>query len=164
MDKLKAIVTIAVSFLSSLLGILFIPVCLLAASNLLDYATGLMASPNRGEKIKSYKSIKGIFKKVGMWLLIVAGALVDTLIKYSTEVIGLNFPFTFMIACVVAVWLICNEIISILENIADIGTPLPPFLTKVVYYVKDQIETTTDIDNDTKEEKGHDRSDIERNH
>lgn len=153
MDKVKTIVTIVVSFLSSLLGVLFIPVCLLAASNLLDYATGLMASPNRGEKIKSYKSIKGIFKKVGMWLLIVAGALVDTLIKYSTEVIGLNFPFTFMIACVVAVWLICNEIISILENIADIGTPLPPFLTKVVYYVKDQIETTTDIDNDTKEEK-----------
>lgn len=156
MDKIKATVTIVMSFLSSLLGVLFIPVCLLAGCNLLDYATGLMASPNRGEKIKSYKSIRGIFKKVGMWMLVIAGAALDQLIKYSAETVGLNFPFTFMIACVVAIWLICNEIISILENIADMGTPLPPFLTKIVFYVKEQIETTTDIDIDTDENDSED--------
>lgn len=152
MDKSKAIVTAICSFLSSLLGVLFVPVCLLVGCNIIDYITGLMASPERDEKVSSYKSIRGIMKKVAMWLLVVVGAIIDKLIEYSIVTIGLNFPFTFLIACVVAIWLICNELISILENIADIGTPLPAFLQKIVYYIKDQTELKVDMEDDTDSE------------
>ena len=146
MDKIKALVTAAGSFLSSLLGVLFIPVMLLVACNIIDYITGLMASPNRKEKVSSYKSIMGIMKKICMWLLVIVGAIIDQLIKYSVSAIGLTAPFTFLVACIVAIWLICNELISILENIADTGTDLPPFLEKIVYYIREQAESKVDMD------------------
>ena len=39
-----------------------------------------------------------------------------------------------------AVWLIANEVISILENIRDIGTPLPPFLMTIAGNIKGKAE------------------------
>lgn len=38
------------------------------------------------------------------------------------------------------VWIICNEIISILENIKDIGAPVPPFLLPLLKNLKSQVE------------------------
>ncbi|WP_394921748.1 holin family protein [uncultured Robinsoniella sp.] len=152
MEKIKVMFTALIGMLSSLLGVLFIPVMLLVGTNVIDYVTGLMASQNRGEKVKSYKSIKGIMKKVCMWLLVVVGAIVDQLLKYSAETIGIALPFTFLVACIVAIWLICNELLSILENISDIGVKLPPFLLPVVSYIKDQAEMKGKIDTDNKSE------------
>lgn len=37
-------------------------------------------------------------------------------------------------------WIICNEIISILENIKDIGAPVPPFLLPLLKNLKSQVE------------------------
>lgn len=58
-------------------------------------------------------------------------------------------------ACVVAIWLICNEIISILENINDIGVTLPPFLQPIVSNLKSQVEkkaAVEDINNNSEKE------------
>ena len=75
-----------------------------------------------------------------MWLLVVVGAIVDQLLKYAATTIGITMPITFLIACVVAIWIICNEIISILENIKDIGAPVPPFLLPLLKNLKSQVE------------------------
>ena len=91
-----------------------------------------------------------------MWLLVVVGVIIDELIKYSITAIGLSVPFTFLIACIVAIWLICNELISILENIADIGIKLPAFLQKIVYYIKEQAEMKVDIDDFEEKDEGED--------
>ena len=76
-NYIKAIFTAVFAFLSALLGVLAVPVILLVVCNLIDYATGLMASKYRAQDINSYKSIRGIFKKVSMWLLVVVGAIID---------------------------------------------------------------------------------------
>lgn len=152
MERLKAVTTAVVSLVSSLLGVLFVPVMLLVTCNIIDYITGLAATQNRGEKVKSYKSIRGIIKKVCMWLLVVVGAIVDQLLLYSANTIGITLPFTFLVACIVAIWLICNELLSILENISDIGVKLPPFLLTIVSYVKDQAEIKGKINTDKKTE------------
>ena len=115
-NYIKAIFTAVFAFLSALLGVLAVPVILLVVCNLIDYATGLMASKYRAQDINSYKSIRGIFKKVSMWLLVVVGAIIDEMLLYASASIGWKSPVTFLVACVVAMWLICNEIISILEN------------------------------------------------
>lgn len=127
-------------FLSSLLGILALPVFLVVACNIIDYATGLMASPYRSQDINSYKSIRGIWKKVCMWLLIVVGAIIDQTLLYASDIVGIKLPFTFLVACVVALWLICNEIISILENVKDMGVNIPSFLEPLVRNIKSQVE------------------------
>lgn len=152
MDKanlLKKIVGAISSVLSSMLGILYIPVLLLVTCNVVDYTTGLIAAKYRDDgTISSYKSFRGIFKKISMWMLVVVGVVVDELLKYTTDTIGLKFPFQFLIACVVAVWLICNELISILENIKDAGVNIPTFLLPLVKNIKSQTESSVKMEDE----------------
>lgn len=150
---IKAIVAGISGFLSSLLGILYIPVLLLVACNIIDYATGLAAAKYRNQQVDSYRGLRGIFKKVSMWLLVVVGAIVDQLLKYAAVTIGFTIPITFLVACVVAIWLICNEIISILENIKDIGVPVPPFLLPLLKNLKSQTESIAETENITENEE-----------
>lgn len=144
MERIKTFFTAIFAALTSFLGALAIPVILLVMSNIIDYITGVVASKYRGQQISSYKGIRGIAKKICMWLLICVGAIIDKLILYACAQVSLQMPFSFAIACVVAIWLICNEVISILENIKDIGVPLPAFLENVVSNIKSQIEEKTD--------------------
>ena len=141
---IKAFITAVGSFLSSLLGILYIPVLLMVACNVIDYITGLMAAPKRPDgAISSYRSMAGIRKKVTMWLLVVVGAIIDQLLVYSGDVLGIATPFNYLVACIVAIWIVCNELISILENIIDIGVAIPAFLMPLVKHIKSQTESLT---------------------
>ncbi|MBQ8781096.1 MAG: phage holin family protein [Oscillospiraceae bacterium] len=138
--KFKAVFTAVTGALASWLGILYIPVMMLIAANIVDYATGLCAAKYRDEEIKSYKSVRGIIKKVCMWLLVAVGAMTDWLLKFAAENAGVTIKLHFVAASVVAVWLIANELISILENISDIGVAMPSFLLKLAKSVKKQTE------------------------
>ena len=82
-----------------------------------------------------------------MWLLVVVGAIVDQMILYACEVMGYQIHLTFLVACVVAVWIVCNELISILENMVDIGIDLPKFLIPLVSNLKNSIDNMGDTDN-----------------
>nr|DAZ27084.1 MAG TPA: holin [Caudoviricetes sp.] len=153
MDKVKATVVTAITVLMSWLGILAIPVFLLVGCNLIDYATGLLAAKYRQDGgISSYKSIRGIFKKIGMWLLIIVGSFMDILIQYAAECMGLGITIPFVVATFVAVWLVVNEMISILENLIDIGVNMPPFLMPVVKYIKKQVEDKAKLAEEVQEE------------
>ena len=151
-NHIKVILTAVFAFISSILGVLAVPVLLMVTCNILDYVTGLMASTYRSEDINSYKSIRGIMKKVCMWLLVVVGAVIDQLLLYASQTVGITLPFTFLVACIVAIWIICNEIISILENIKDMGVTIPAFLIPLVTHVKSQVEDTVNLDKDSGEE------------
>ena len=61
-------------------------------------------------------------------------------------------PVTFLVACVVAMWLICNEIISILENIQDMGVNIPAFMQPLVKHIRSQVEDQVKVDNDSEGE------------
>lgn len=58
----------------------------------------------------------------------------------------------FLVACIVSIWIICNEIISILENIKDMGVNVTAFLQPLVKHVKSQVEDKVNIDNKKDEE------------
>lgn len=140
-SKLQVFITTILGMLSSLLGTLYVPVLLMVAASIIDYITGLAAAPYRKDGgISSYKSIRGIIKKIAMWLLVVVGSIVDQLISYTTKQLGWSFPVSFLVACLVAVWIICNELISILENIQDIGVALPRWLLPLIKHIKSQAE------------------------
>lgn len=148
MNYAKMFVTAVASLLSSILGILYVPVLLMVACNVIDYITGLLAAGSRQDGgISSYRSMRGIIKKVTMWILVVVGAIVDQLLLYACEVMGYQIHLTFLVACVVAIWIICNELISILENMVDIGIDLPKFLIPLVSNLKNSIDNMGDTDN-----------------
>lgn len=140
MEKIKVTVTAVLSALMSWLGILAIPIFLLVGCNLVDYFTGICAAKYRTERINSYKGIRGIIKKVCMWILVVIGVWLDVLIRYTMRCTGLDLEIPFVVATVVVLWLVVNEMISILENVIDIGVKLPPFLLPITKYIKKQVE------------------------
>ena len=143
MDKIKAFAISLTSFITGWLGALAIPIFILLGCNLIDYYTGISAAPfrNSGSErpVKSYKSIKGINKKICMYLLIIIGFMVDKMITYSlSQIITVAYPPIF--ALVITCWLIFNEIISILENMDDMGVKIPPFLLPIMKKIKGSIE------------------------
>ncbi len=157
MDKVKATVIAVISALMSWLGILAIPVFLLVGCNVIDYLTGICAAKYRTEPISSYKGIRGIIKKVCMWLLVLIGAWIDILINYAIHTAGIELTIPFIVATVVAVWLVVNEIISILENMIDIGVDMPPFLLPLMKNIKKKTEDTVKI-RDTEEDESDESS------
>lgn len=152
-EKTKAAVILVMTILSSWLGILAVPVLVLLALEIVDYVTGLAAAKYREQDISSYKSIKGITKKLFMLALVGIAAGLDWLILFAGECMGFSLPFNFVIACLAAVWLICNEIISIIENMNDIGVPMPPFLQTIAKYIKQQTETKTNFPQETEKKE-----------
>lgn len=146
MEKIKGVFTALTSAFFSFFGLLAIPILLLVSTNITDYVTGLLAAKYRGKSIESKIGAKGIFKKIGMWFLVFVGFMMDCLIKYSVAQLGIEMSFDCLIACVVAIWIVCNEIISILENLNDMGVALPPFLQPIIERIKKQTENKIKIE------------------
>ena len=146
MDKVKAAFVAAFSMIFGWLGILAVPVLILAGLNFTDYITGILASKRRNELVTSDKGLWGIVKKIGMWILVGLGWAMDVLINYASQYVGLSIKLPVVVATIVAVWLICNEIISILENLLDIGVAMPPFLMPLAKMIKGQVEDKTKMD------------------
>lgn len=60
-------------------------------------------------------------------------------------------------ACIVAIWIVCNELISILENLIDVGIAIPAFLIPLVKNIKSYAEAKVELpgaeNNDNREEE-----------
>ena len=152
-NNIKGVFITVFAAFTAWLGALAVPVYIMVAFNIIDYGTGLMAAPHRGETRNSYKGIQGIAKKVCMWLLVVVAAMVDVALQYAAGIVGLKMPFSGTIAAVVALWIVFNELISILENIRDIGVRLPPWLLPLAEYARKITEASVTIPDRTEESK-----------
>lgn len=86
----------------------------------LDFATGMIAAFIRRE-LASHKGSRGIAKKVLILILVATSHII-------TEVLKLPFD----LGVIVASAYIVNEVISITENCANSGVPVPPALLKVL--------------------------------
>ena len=144
-DKVKAAFVAVFAGINGWLGVLAVPFYFLLLTNVLDYGTGIMAAACRGERVTSLKGFKGIAKKVCMWLLVAVGAIIDYMIIAMGQTLHIEIGFENVFALVVIFWLMANELISILENIHDIGVPMPPFLVNIVKFIKEKTEETVDV-------------------
>lgn len=151
MDNIKKVQAILIGMLAaanSFLGNLAVPVYVLLACNIIDYITALIAAPKRGEQIDSLKGFQGLKKKVLMYLLIAVGWLIDTLVNYAAQQVRPDFRQPYIVAVVVALWLAFNEMLSIIENVADADGPVPPFLKKLIKNLKKKTEDVTETGGD----------------
>ena len=145
MDKqitIQAVVTSALTVLTLYLNMLAVPLIVLMAVMIIDYITGMIAAWHNAE-LSSKKGAFGIVKKICYIALVCVGMGVDWLIYGGIEQIGINLNYTMFFGLLVTIWLVINEMISILENLSRIGVPLPVFLTKVVHKLKVTIESKT---------------------
>lgn len=146
--KLKVVVFAVLGYASARMGILFMPVILMCVSSVIDYITGLMASYYNNVPISSYRSMRGIIKKVAYWLLVPVGMIMDCIIDFAINTAGITFnwevvakfDWPWAIACLIALWVAVSECISIKENVRAIDVDVPEFVDKVQEGMLDTVE------------------------
>lgn len=142
-NGIKAIIAGVGAFLSAKLGILWIILPLLLMCMVADYATGMLAGKKEG-KTDSKKGMWGVVKKLMYGIEVAVAMVVDWTIINVAENIGIDVPLVTFFGLLVCIWLIINELISILENLTRLETPMPAFLIKVVSNFKVVVEKKGD--------------------
>ena len=102
---------------------------ILTALVIIDYISGVLAAATE-KKLSSAVGLKGIAKKVMIFLLVAVGTMADKVLM----------PDAAMIRDAVMFFYIANEAISITENATRLGLPLPKKLTKVLEQLKNKEE------------------------
>lgn len=137
--ELQMFISTVLAGLLYYLGIVSIPIIILICAMIIDYATGMLAAAYNSE-LSSKKGIKGIVKKVGYLALVAVAMIVDWLICCGLQQINVDIKYSVFFAVLVAVWLIINELISVLENLAKMGVPIPNFLKKIIDRLKNTVD------------------------
>ena len=91
----------------------------------MDYLTGVLSAA-MNKKLSSKIGFRGLLKKMGILCIISLTAIMDRNLLNST---------TLRNAAVF--YYISNEGISILENLAKLGIPIPQKLKEVLYEIRD---------------------------
>lgn len=151
-DKFKVGFITVFTAINGWLGALAIPFYILVLTNILDYITGIYAAVCRRERVSSDVGFRGIAKKVCMWLLVLIGLIVDYIIISLTTTLHIDIGFNHIVAIAVVFWLMANELISLLENIHDIGVDIP-WLTKIVVLIKKKTEEAVEVEEDAAQDK-----------
>ena len=146
---LQAVLSAAVAALTVYLNALIVPVLVLLVFMILDYATGMVRAW-RARELSSKIGVDGIVKKVGYMVLVVVAMGVDYLVYNGLVAVNITVPYNLWFGLIVTIWLIINEMISILENLSDIGVPIPSFLKKIVKRLKKTVDKEGEIQADEK--------------
>ncbi len=142
-NYIRALMVSIGAFLSAKLGLLYVIIPLLTIAMIVDYITGMLASKKEGST-NSKTGMWGIVKKLMYAVEVAVGMIVDWLIINVCSSIGINFPTVTFFGLLVAIWLIINELISILENLIRLDAPMPPFLINIVSTFKVAVEKSGD--------------------
>ena len=101
-----------------------LPLQNLFTSIVLDYISGMLKAFYLGE-VSSRIGYKGLIKKVGILFTIVVANLTDL-------ILGLT-----IFRSAICMFFVMNELVSVLENIALLGVPIPEFLSSKLIQTKD---------------------------
>lgn len=136
---LTVILTGAAVYFRQLLG----PLIVMTVVMIADYITGMGAAWVTGT-LSSRAGVIGIIKKVGYLFVVGVAVVVDYVIVFGAENAGTDLGNFHIFGLLVTIWLILNECISILENLSEIGVPLPGFLLAIVKKLKKSTEKIGD--------------------
>ena len=126
MNTLKLLFSAVCAWLSAKLGILAPLLAVLFIVLIVDYLTG-MISAFTNQELNSEIGLRGIFKKSLYIILVLLGLIVDWLFLLLSDSLHWDISMTTYFGILTAIWLIINELISILENLGRMGIPLPAF-------------------------------------
>ena len=136
---IQAVISAALAAFAAYLGALAVPIVVLLVMMVIDYLSGMAAAWAQGV-LSSKVGAKGIIKKVGYMALIVVAMGVDYLICSGISAASLDIGYNMWFGLLVAVWLIINEMISILENLDRLDVPIPGFLRAIVKKLKISVD------------------------
>lgn len=152
MNFLQSIFAAVSAAIVAYLNILLVPLVVLIVVMVIDYLSG-MAQAYVSHTLNSRIGVVGILKKVGYLATVAVAIIADYIISEALMLLGTDIKLSYYIGLVVTIWFIINELISILENLAEIGTPIPKFLTKIIKRLKVTVESKTDSKESENEEE-----------
>ena len=126
--------------IASYFGALAAPLLVLLCVMVVDYVTG-MAKAYMASQLSSRIGLRGILKKLCYMAMVAVGAALDYLLTGALAQAGIDLHVEMFCGILVAIWLIVNELISILENLAEIGVPGMPVLTKLIDRLRSTLES-----------------------
>ena len=152
----KCVITAAMAGIGLYMHELLIPVLILAVVMILDYGTGIVGAWMSGQ-LCSRVGVLGIVKKLAYLCAVAVAIVIDWVIQNAAGRTGLDLGSFYAFGLIVTIWLILNECISILENIAEMGVPLPAFLLAVIKKLKKTTETRGDamVGEEDSHDQGH---------
>ena len=124
------------SFICSSISTIFIYVfggldvalqCLLVAI-VLDYVSGMIKA-YESQTLSSRIGFRGIIKKVGLLAIVALGVIIDRLTGNTGD-----------IRTLIIYYFVANEGLSIIENLASAGVPIPAVIAKALKILKDKGE------------------------
>lgn len=145
-----SVIALAIGGISAYMRLMFVPLVILFAVMIIDYMSGMIKAWGNDE-LSSKVGIKGIVKKLCYLMLVCVAGVVDWLLWSGLRQVGITLDFGFCFGLIVVIWLIINELISILENLEALKVPMPSFLRSLVGHLKQTVEAKTK----TKEDNNH---------
>lgn len=137
MDNLYKIAAAAAGAVMSFFTGIPVIMWVLIAMMTLDYVTGLMtgmmgvSSKTEGGKLSSRAAFDGLMRKIMIFLVVILSVLVDLAVQYGA---GVTFNAVTGATCL---WFIASEGVSVLENAAELGVPIPGILRKALELLQD---------------------------
>ena len=133
-EALAAALGAVISFFTGLPPIIWVLVAVMS----LDYLTGLLCgalgkSPKtENGGLSSHAAFKGLLKKVMILVIVGLAALVDHAIAVSA---GIEMAAVTGATCL---WFVASEGLSILENAAAMGVPVPKILLRALEVMREK--------------------------
>lgn len=140
---LIGVIAVIYAFIANIFGA-FTPLLIITVLSMFaDLITRVYAACVReDEKTESKLVMKGIYKKIGLCMLIVLALMIDKALLIIAEALGINIISKIMFTALVMAWLLVRELISNAENLQHGGVELPAFLVKALGIAKDKIDST----------------------
>mgnify|MGYP000297189155 CR=1 FL=1 len=129
MDAINALGGTIVAVLTAVFGTHWLLFVGFLALNVVDYITGVRKSRLTG-KDNSAKGVRGVWKKLGYWLMVLVAFLASAIFIEIGKTLGIDLSVTTYIGWFTIASLIINELRSILENFVESGDNVPAVLTK----------------------------------
>jgi phage-related holin len=143
--------------LGDILSILPIGIGLLAILMTIDLVTAIVRCAITGT-VLSRRLTWGVAIKSGILLVVTMAFGADVVI--ARFIPSAKQYVAVMIGQIVTAWYMLGELISILENLAKMGVPLPKFLIRILAVARHELvqqtrfDKTSGLDNDNSESKG----------
>lgn len=147
-NGIKILISGAIAAAIAYFNVLLIPIVMLCVVMAFDYITGVIGAWHRGE-LSSRVGWYGIVKKVCYLFAVAVGMVVDYVCISALSQIHVDVGAVHIFGMLVIVWLILNELLSILENLDKIGVPLPKWLKVVVDRLVSKIDTSSKLGNES---------------
>ncbi len=116
------------SFFVSMPPLVWILIAVMSIDYITGLITGAMGKSNKTENgyLESHAALTGLMKKGLIILVVLLAALLDQAVSAGA---GIQFEAVMGATCL---WFIASEGLSILENVAMMGVPVPAILLKLL--------------------------------